>query len=175
MKIIKENALYRYNKGCGWCKHGIVYTMKDKKGQMWAVDTYWDSRFSKGLTQNTTYYSISDVADDLEFVMMIEDAKEINKNNFHLYDEDEKLHIPVGGWHERWLVNKNAKKNENEVIENIEYRIDNYQRKTRSLQEEIEKLNKWLAAIKRNPELADIYEDADYVLDIEYAKTRKRE
>lgn len=171
-ELIKNNSLYYYNKGRGHCKHGIVYTMKDKAGQMWAIDTYWDSRFSKSLLQDTRYYSMDKVADDLEFIMMIEDITETNSGEFELYDSKDKLHIPVGGWHERFLINKNAKKNPEKVIDYITYKIDSVEREVKSLTNDHKKLKQWLNCVSKNPDVAQLYKNEKYEYDVELAMER---
>jgi len=169
---IKENALYKYAKGCSHAKHGIVYTKCDDKGKMWAIDTYWDSEFKKGLSQDTRYYAVEDIADDIEFSMMIEDIVEVSKNEFYLYDSEDTLYIPVGGWHERYLVKRNAIKNVTTVIESLEYKIDQIKREIKSLGRDVEKLSDWLFYVKADSSVAQSYKDEKYEFDVVTAKGR---
>ncbi|QWU14207.1 hypothetical protein SAMN04487895_101496 [Paenibacillus sophorae] len=167
--IFKENALYRYHNGIGHCKHGIVYTMKDILGNVWAIDTYWDSKFSKRFLQNATVYYADRILNDLEFIMMIDEAVEVSANEYYLYDSKDALYIPVGGRHERYLVNKNAKKNTDSVIDYIEDKISKNETMIKNLASDNRMLNEWLCVVNNDPDVAQLYKNEKYEYTVENA------
>ncbi|MGG1652243.1 hypothetical protein ABHN03_03845 [Paenibacillus sp. NRS-1775] len=166
---IQENALYRHADGSSHCRHGIVYTVKDSRDQIWAIDTYWDNKFSKGLTNDGYCYLAEEIADKLELVMFIDDVLEVSRDEFYLYNDKDVLYVPVGGWHERYLVNKNAKKNIEIVIEFIKAKIDSNEREIRNLTSDNEKLSQWLYCVKVNHDIAQLYKNEKYELKVELA------
>ncbi|OSA95682.1 UNVERIFIED_ORG: hypothetical protein B2H93_04480 [Clostridium botulinum] len=137
---IKNNAIYHYGKVRGnWCTHGIVFTVK-KNGVLWAVDTY--NRQNIENFKDLNYFSefdkvwqVKDIRKDLEYIMDIDDIMEVDERTFELYDNENRVHIPIGSWHERYLVNKNKSINkENEIyklkseIKSLRWQIESSQR-----------------------------------------------
>ena len=138
---IKNNAIYYYNKvRDNWCTHGIVFTVI-KSNTMWVVDTYNRQKIEE--FKNLDYFSefdkvweVKDIKDDLEYIMDIDDIKQVDERTFDLYDYKDRVHIPIGNWHERYLVNKNkTTSKENEIyklqseIESIKWTIESSKRK----------------------------------------------
>lgn len=142
---IEKECVYRYQKGAGWCKHGIVYTI-EKDNELYAIDTYWDSTFKKQLSSGVKCYKVSDISNDLEFVMKLDDIKEVRSEEFYLYDEKDRIWLPMGGWHERYLINKNVDKRIDYIISDLKYKISSAKSKILYLQSDIirweEELNK---------------------------------
>ncbi|NFT08797.1 hypothetical protein FDF26_17445 [Clostridium botulinum] len=132
---IKNNAIYYYDKVRNhWNTHGVVFTVK-KNGVLWAVDTYHRQDIEQ--CKNLDYFNefdkvwkVKDIKNDLEYIMDIDDILEVDERTFQLYDYENRVHIPIGNWHERYLVNKNKSTNkENEgyklksEIESLKYQI----------------------------------------------------
>lgn len=173
-EYIKERALYYYPKGRQHATHGIVYTVRDDAGQLIAVDTYWDSRFNKGLNNDSgRKYLVPYIADDLKFIMMIDDIKETSREEFYLYNNEDALHIPVGGWNERFLVNKNAKKNVSSVLAHIKYAIESNESEVKSHTEKVEKLKQWKYCVETNNDIAQLFTNSKYEHNVEYAIERE--
>ncbi|WP_145413484.1 hypothetical protein [Paenibacillus xylanexedens] len=164
--MIQERAIYKLESGRDHCKHGIVYTIKSNDGVMWAIDTYWDSRFTKGLNSDGYCYIVDEIEDQMEFVMMLDDIKEVSREEFYLYDIEGTIHLPVGGWNERYLVNKNAKKNIERVCDSIRSKIISNDNMIKSLKRDNEKLIMWEKSVLMNENVAQLYKNEKYELDV---------
>lgn len=147
---IKNHSLYRYDKGSGWCKHGIVYTYK-KGDMLFAIDTYWDSEFGAiktGYIGDYSIYEAGHIKNDLVFVSEIDNLKEVKEDEFYLYDEKDRILIPMGSWSPRFLVKKDAKIREDYIVEDLKYKIKNAESKIWILERNIEKWERELTDIK---------------------------
>lgn len=140
MNEIKNNAIYYYDKVRGnWCTHGIVFTVI-KDDIMWAVDTYNRQSIEKFKELNyfnefDKVWKVKDIENDLEYIMDIDNIKQVDERTFDLYDYKNRVYIPIGNWHERYLVNKNkAISKDNEIyklhseINSIKWMIESSQR-----------------------------------------------
>lgn len=140
MSKLKNNAVYHYSKVRGnWCTHGIVFTVI-VKGIMYAVDTYGKSDIEKHkelkyFSEFDKVWKAEDIKGDLEYIMDIDDIKEVDERTFDLWSDKDKVYIPIGSWHERYLVNKNKSINkENETyklyseIKSLKWTIESKQR-----------------------------------------------
>ncbi|NFO46552.1 hypothetical protein FDB40_06420 [Clostridium botulinum] len=144
MSKLKNNAVYYYDKVRGdWCTHGIVFTVIID-GIMYAVDTYGKQDIEKHkelkyFGEFDKVWKAKDIESDLEYIMDIDDIKEVNERTFDLWSDKDKVHIPIGNWHERYLVNKNKGiDRENETyklrseIESLKWTIESKKRELES-------------------------------------------
>lgn len=145
---VQENCLYYYSKGHGWCRHSIVYTIKHKD-KLVAINTYGDSEFKGYISQDDTCYDVENIAEDMEFIMKLEDIKAVSSDEFDHYDWKDKVYIPIGMRSPRYLVNKNA----NKVKENIEWqlkdKIESAKWDIKSAQRNIERWEKELKELNK--------------------------
>ena len=139
MNII-ENGLYSYAAGRGHCKHGLVIIKRDKEENLYAEDTYWSS--------GGTRYNLDDVKGELEFLLDLNNVKEVSKDDYDLYDPKDRAYIPVGGWHEKRLVRADATKRTALIIEDLEYRISKNKSEIKALQWDVERMEKDLENYK---------------------------
>lgn len=154
MQDIKPNAIYRYDKGRGWCKHGIVYTYL-KDGKLYANDTYGDSEFSNingGYCSGmVTTYEVEKIKDDLDFVMMVDEVMYVSKEDFYLYEEKDKLFMPMSSsCHERYIVKKNATKSKERVIEDLKLKIECCKNEIKWAKEKLKKYEEELRKYENN-------------------------
>jgi hypothetical protein len=171
---IKENALYHYNSKRSIRSPAIVYTATID-GVMYAIDTYWDAWFSGELGADKTFCEVKNIVDDLEFIMMIEDAKAIAPENYVIYEEKDVISIPYkykqSG--ERYFINKNKAPMPNlqQVKDHIDQLLNENMAKIISLQEDIVKLRAWKQELENNSDIFKEY-DACYVRDVDYILSR---
>lgn len=146
--MIEEGNIYWYPKGRSHCKHGIIYIVKNKDDKLFAIDTYWDSMFKGKLYSDITFYDVSKLnEDDLLFLMKIEDIKEVSEHEYWQYDEEDKFYIPIGGWHPRYIVNKNISKNIEYIKNQLLNEIKSAEYRIKSSQQEIEEKKKQLTEL----------------------------
>lgn len=146
--MIEEGCIYWYPKGREHCRHGILYTVKGKDDKLFAIDTYWDSMFRGKLYSNITYYDVSKLDEnDLTFLMKLEDIKEVSSHEYDQYNLEDKFYMPIGGWHERYIVNKNATKNIEFIKRQLLDEIKTAEWRIESSQQEISKKKKQLAEL----------------------------
>lgn len=150
--MIKENALYKYKKGEGWCKHGIVYTVRDMKGNLWAIDTYDGIDVRRAFYGDKTRYLINKDIDenDLEYIMDMEDVRIVTKREFEQYDEKDRFFIPMGTRHEKYIVNKNAKPNKDLQIAQLKHEIKSLEIEIRMKQTRLERKKELLIEMEQS-------------------------
>jgi hypothetical protein len=157
MQIIEGGIYRRTDRFDNWCHHGIVFitkhncynskTQKYDDERLIGVDTYWNSGFSISYLEGAAIWDLDKFKDNLEFIMMIDDIKEVRENEFWDYNKKDRLYLPIGGWHERYLVNKNAKPNKELMRENILDKIEEAKSKIRSAEYSIERYKDKLKAL----------------------------
>lgn len=140
LEDVIENGLYELQGGYGWCKHGLIKVIRGSDGELYGYDTYWTSPY------DNKAYLIRDVLDRLTFKLDLNNAKEVDEDEFYLYDEKDRCYIPVGGWRERYLVRANAEKRIDYIVYNLktkikecEYYIQYNQNKLERYKEELRK------------------------------------
>ena len=130
----KKDAVYRIihwgnDKPRTWCFHNIlIFTGK------FLEDTYWGSSPKKLSLEDVKEYKLRKICDD------ITKMKEVNSENFNLYNKKDILWIPIGGWNERYLVRANAKKSMKLFKQMIKHRIGNYKSRMESFKDDLERL-----------------------------------
>jgi hypothetical protein len=164
--MIQEKAIYRINNSNSGCKHGIVHTVMSGNGIMWAFDTYWNNSITKEFDNNEQWYLVNGIEDRMSFVMMVDDALEVTKEEFCLYDDTNKLHIPRGYRGEKYLVNRNAKKSVDLVAESIRSKMISNDNMIKDLKRENAKLIMWEKSILMNENVAQLYKNEKYELDV---------
>ena len=162
---IRSRAIYRYTKGEGWCKHGIVHTF-ETDGEMYARDTYSDAEFINISIYDDfgKLYLVDEIKDDLQFIMMIDDLTIIHKDEFYLYDEIDRLYIPMGSWHERYLINKNSSKFSDYIIEHMNCKINSITNEIKSKTDYLNLLLKFKKLSEHNSEIIQKYSVNEYGL-----------
>ncbi len=146
---IKVGAYYTDYDQQGWCKHGIFRT-KEYDGKIQFIDTYWNDK-----SVSIEHFDIS----NLVYVGQVEDFKECSSDEYWLYSERDRIHIPIGGWHERWLIKKDAKKEHAKIIADIENAIKKLQFDIKWAEQSLTGKKLWLEYIRTNPNNADEYKD----------------
>lgn len=165
--MIKEDAIYRYNKMSNeWCCHGIVYT-RMIEGELWALDTYYNTEFKDKHDEYQKKWRCENLDEsDLDFVMMIDEAIEIKESEWDLFSEQDRIFIPVGSWHSRYLVNRNATKDRGIIEEAITYNMDVMKSQIKGLTRDIELFNKFIELSKTNSELLQAYDGTNWSINI---------
>ncbi|WP_091017662.1 MULTISPECIES: hypothetical protein [Paenibacillus] len=164
--MIQERAIYRIDNSNAGCRHGIVHTVMSENGLMWAFDTYWSNSITKEFDNNEQWYLVNGIEDRMSFVMMVDDAKEVTREEFYLYDDTDKLHIPRGYRGEKYLVNRNAKKSVDLVVESIRSKMISNDNMIKGLQKDNAKLLMWKKSILMNEGVAQLYKNEKYELDV---------
>ena len=137
-----ENAYYRLNIERKdylekWCKHDIVKAEKECDAFVF-VDAYWASR------SNSTVYKFEQVKDMLVFAIDSNFIKEVNDFEFDMYDDKDKLYIPVGGGSVRRLVDTRAEKNKDKIKELLEWKLHSYESDERIARNNRERIKGYL-------------------------------
>lgn len=150
IKMIEVGNIYWYPKSKGWCKHGFIFIVKGIDDELYAIDTYWNSKFKHGEHD----YKVSNLnEEDLKFLMKIEDIKEVSKHEFYQYDVNDRFCIPIGGLgelHERYIVNKNASKNIENIKEQLKDEIEKAEYNLTRAKMVIEEKTKQLFELENN-------------------------
>lgn len=146
---IKVGAYYTDYAQQGWCRHGIFRTT-EYDGEIRFVDTYWNDK-----SVSINHFDMS----NLVYVGQVEDFKECSDDEFWLHNERDRIHIPIGGWHERYLIKKDAKQDHVKVICNIENAIKKLQFDIEWAEKSLKGKKLWLEYIGENSDRASEYKD----------------
>ena len=150
---IKNNAIYYYDDVRGnWCTHGIVFTVT-RNGIMYAIDTYNRQDIEKYkaidcFTEFDKVWEVEDIKNNLEYIMDIDDIQEVDKRTFDIWCDKDKVYIPIGTWHDRYLVNKNKGIDmQNEIyiltseIKSLEWSIENQIKELKEKKSRLKQIN----------------------------------
>jgi len=135
MKEIKENAVYSLEgkKIPNWCFHNILIAKKTDLGEFYLEDTYWSS--------NSKWFSLKQIEENgwklKKLFDNFNDLVDVNKAEFRLYDSSDRLYIPVGSWHERFLVLKNAKYSRQKVERYLNFAIEKLENELKWIQQRL--------------------------------------
>ena len=119
-----------------WCKHDIVRAVVID-GQFIFKDTYWRN-------SDATRYSYDKVKDVLVFAIDGNHMKEVTRFEFDMYDDCDKLYIPIGGSSEQLLVDTRAERNRDKIIEELEWKLSRYESDERSARHNKERIQGYL-------------------------------
>ena len=130
---IKLNGLYQLepvsdNPNDNWCKLNILLAGKDERGLVF-YDVYW--------ADGHTNYPFEKVKDRITFVFDLNGSKEVKRNEFDQYKEEDKFYIPQGGQDESYLIRRDAEKSREIIIEIMEDKIKDRKNEIKSLQNNI--------------------------------------
>jgi hypothetical protein len=123
-----------------WARHGMAVIRADRDGNLWALDTYWDS-------WDNSCYRVGSV--HLEFIINLSDCKLVDREICEQYADCDRGYIPLGAYSERWYVRKDAGPDPQRVREQLRSKIDNLEACIRSDQWRLEGLRKELAERER--------------------------
>ena len=138
-----EGAYYRLNierkdYSERWCKHDIVKA-EIECGKFIFVDTYWASR------SHSTVYKFEQVKDMLVFAIDCNYVKEVNDFEYDMYDDKDKLYIPIGGGSEKLLVDSRVEVNRDKVKELLEWQLSAYESNERIARNNHERIKGYLS------------------------------
>lgn len=104
----KEGELYELKDGHGWCRHGLVIILR-KGDKIYAVDTYWGGGFSDNMVRN--WSEMHEVKGLLTFLLDLTAARDSHRDEWEIFADEDRAHIPQGGGRERFYVLKDARPN----------------------------------------------------------------
>lgn len=150
---IIENGIYQLQPlsdkpNDNWCKHNIL--IAHKKDNDWIFkDTYW--------TSEPTKYKFEDIKDRIKFAFDLNHSKEVHEKEFNQYNEKDKFWIPIGGNSEKHLIDTRATKSKNNIIELLEYAIEDKKRDIEILNNNIKRHTSDLKNVNDGGDLNNIY------------------
>lgn len=146
MKRLKTNGLYKcepnvkyrgklYEGNLYHCCNWTFEVKQNSSGRFYMRDTYWSS--GSGLWIELTDENFN------EFELFFEwgKVKKINANDYLLYENTYRVAVDSGGWnYPKYYVDAEATKSKNLILNDINEKIDEYERELKYLKEMKEKI-----------------------------------
>jgi hypothetical protein len=88
-----------------WCQQNLLKAVKTHEEGLQFIDTYWDGSGGRGV------YSFDEVKGRLVYLFDLTYGRSVTKREWMEYNEKDRIHIPIGGRPERWLIDTRAEKN----------------------------------------------------------------
>lgn len=131
---MKANLLFEYG-GYGWCKHGTVLTYQGRDG-IKAADTYWGNGYPSGAVE------LDELTRNGKFIADLDEFRPSNRDEYYRYAESDRVHIPIGGGSERWLVRTLARPDKQNAMRQIAEELIRWEGKKHSAEWHIGQLLK---------------------------------
>ena len=152
---IIENGLYRLRPKDNeelrtWCRHNLLIAHKENNEFIF-TDTYW------GNGSESTNYKFNDIKNQIEFVFDLNHSLEVHEKEYYQYDEKDRFFIPMGAHSKEHLVDSRSKKSKTNIIELLEYTIEDKKRDIEILNRNIERHTSDLKNIKSGGDPNNIY------------------
>jgi hypothetical protein len=121
-----------------WCRHNTVKAVKTLEESLRFTDTYWAGSGGRGV------YPFDEVKGRLVYLFDLTYGRSVSKREWMEYSEKDRIHIPIGGRPERWLIDTRAEKNKVCVISVLEEDIARLKSTIEISQRELDIKNKEL-------------------------------
>ena len=140
---MKENELYELPGSYGWCRHGLVVIQKYCE-RLIAVDTYW----GRPETFGHTWYEIDEVRDKLKFILDLTTARKVYRDEWDVFADSDRAHIPVGSSSEQYYVRNGALPSPTKQIAKLEREISEVEASMTFAQNRLKEHRQALANLK---------------------------
>ena len=149
-RMPKEGELWDLPGTHGWCRHGKVVMQMDGDN-LTGVDTYWGRRVD-GLTKD--WYTVEEMqAKGATFIIDLNTARKVFREEFETYDDADRAYIPIGGSSEKYYIRKGAQPSIQRLIEQTESELRTALYKIESGTRDANRLTKELDALRASYEI----------------------